>query len=95
LIYKVKWADKARNQLRNLDKTVQKNILKYLNKRIINAQNPKQFGKSLSKEKYGLWRYRMANYRIICQFGDEEAEECIVLVVAVGHRKDVYQSFAI
>lgn len=35
----------------------------------------------------GQWRYRIGNYRVICEIQDEEI---IVLVLEIGHRKDVY-----
>lgn len=35
----------------------------------------------------GLWRYRVGDYRVLCQIRDGEL---LVLVVAVGHRRDVY-----
>ena len=92
MIWKVEWDDRARRELRKLDKPVQENVLKYLRERITKAQNPKQFGKSLSYEKYGLWRYRVQNYRIICRINEEEYT---VSVLAIGHRKDIYKYFAV
>lgn len=35
-----------------------------------------------------LWRYRVGDYRVICKI-DDDAE--VVLVLRVGHRKDVYR----
>jgi len=45
-------------------------------------------GKSLKADLAGLWRYRVGDYRILCQIRDQEL---FVLVVAAGHRKDVYK----
>jgi mRNA interferase RelE/StbE len=45
-------------------------------------------GKALSGDKAGLWRYRVGDHRIVCKIDDDRL---IVLVVAVGHRKLVYQ----
>ena len=36
-----------------------------------------------------LWRYRVGDYRILCQIKNDE--ELLVLVVAVGHRRDIYE----
>ena len=52
------------------------------------AENPRQWGKPLHGEKQGLWRYRVGHYRLICDIQDERV---IVLVLEVGHRKDVYR----
>ena len=90
MIWKVELDDRARRELRKLDKRVQANILKYLRERISTVSNPKQFGKSLSYERYGLWRYRIQNYRIICRINEEEYK---ISVLAIGHRKDIYKYF--
>jgi len=49
--------------------------------------NPLSFGKELVGNKAGLRSYRVESYRIICQIQDEKLT---ILVVAVGHRKDIY-----
>ncbi|MGL4334437.1 MAG: type II toxin-antitoxin system RelE family toxin, partial [Lactococcus garvieae] len=36
----------------------------------------------------GLWRYRIGDYRLFCRLEDERI--CVV-VVAVGHRREVYK----
>jgi mRNA interferase RelE/StbE len=51
-------------------------------------EDPRRFGKGLKADLAGLWRYRVGNYRILCQIKDVEP---LVLVVAVDHRKDVYE----
>jgi mRNA interferase RelE/StbE len=87
-IWIIKWSDEARKQLRKLDNKLQDKIIKYLGKRIINAQNPRDFGKALKYDKYGLWRYRVEDARIVCQIKEKEL---IILVLNVGHRKNIYQ----
>jgi mRNA interferase RelE/StbE len=56
--------------------------------RVAQAENPKDFGKPLRHNKYGLWRYRVRDFRIICELQEERR---IVLVVGVGHRRDIYE----
>lgn len=51
------------------------------------SQDPYQFGKPLKGDRSGIWRYRVGDYRILCQI---ENQALIVLVVAVGHRKNIY-----
>jgi mRNA interferase RelE/StbE len=60
-------------------------ILKYLKKI---SQNPRRFGKVLTGGLRGLWRYRIENYRVICELKDQEL---IVLVIDIGHRSNVYK----
>ncbi|PYU89814.1 MAG: hypothetical protein DMG25_18275 [Acidobacteria bacterium] len=45
--------------------------------------NPRDFGKPLTGEKVGLWRYRIGEYRVICRIEDERQA---VLVLRVAHR---------
>lgn len=72
--------------LRKLDRSIQREILDYMENRIATQSDPRRFGKPLRHSKYGLWRYRVRDYRIICEI---QAERLVVLVVAVGHRRSV------
>lgn len=83
----IEWDDRARKELRKLDKKLQNDILKYLRERIVVAADPRRFGKPLSYDKHGLWRYRVQDARIICRIEDDEL---FILVVRVGNRKLVY-----
>lgn len=85
MTWQIKWQDSALKQLRSLDKPIQGRILKYLKERA--TENSKDFGAELIGGKLGLWRYRVGDYRIICQL---QNEKLVVLVVSVGHRKEVY-----
>ncbi len=87
LIWIVEWDDAAVKELRKLDRQAQQDILRYFRERIATDDSPRRFGKPLSRELAGLWRYRIRNYRVICNIEDNKL---IVLVLRVGHRKDVY-----
>ncbi len=84
----VEFEDAARKELRKLDRQAQQEILRYLRERIATHEDPRRFGKALSHELAGLWRYRIQNYRLICNIEDQKLT---VLVVRVGHRKDIYE----
>ena len=86
--YKIKFSDKAYKQLDKLDKSVAKNIIIFLKRKVLILDDPKQIGKSLTKTTQGLWRYRIDKYGIICDIKDNEL---IVLVLAIGHRKQIYK----
>ncbi len=83
----VEWDERARKELRKLDKKLQKDILKYLRERIAVDADPRRFGKPLSYDKHGLWRYRVQNIRIVCHIEDDEF---LVLVIRAAHRKEAY-----
>ena len=87
MTWQIKWNDSAAKELRKLDHHEQKQIIEYLHGRIASNENPRRFGAALSGDKSGLWRYRVADYRIICSLEDDIAT---VLVIRIGHRRDVY-----
>ena len=84
----IEFDDAAAKELRKLDKQVQSEILKYLRKRIATDEDPRRFGKPLSRNLAGLWRYRIRDYRLVCNIEDDKL---IVLVLRAAHRKDVYE----
>lgn len=84
----IKFTEFAEKQLRKLDKAVAKKILKYFKERVLAQDDPRKFGKTLLHDKSGLWRFRVDDYRIICKLEDHELT---ILVVRLGHRKDVYE----
>jgi len=87
----MRWAysfdERALHELQKLDRQAQKDIIAYLDKRIATKEDPRRFGKPLKANLTGLWRYRVRDYRILCQIKDRML---LVLVVSVGHRKNVY-----
>lgn len=80
--------ERALKELKKLGKPAQKEILAYLDKRIAGKEDPRRFGKGLHANLAGLWRYRVGDYRILCQIMDGEL---LVLVISTGHRKNVYE----
>ena len=88
MTWKVEWDDRARRELRSLDENVQARILRYFRERIATGENPRRFGRSLTGDKSGLWRYRVGDYRLICDINDGDDA---VLVLRVAHRRGVYR----
>ena len=88
MTWTIEWDDRARCELRRLDRQVQRSILKYFSERIATDEDQRRFGKGLRHELQGLWRYRVGDYRAICHIEDEHL---VVLVLGVGHRRQVYQ----
>jgi mRNA interferase RelE/StbE len=86
LAWNINWEKKAKKELNKLAVDLQKKILFYLRDRALN--NPRAFGKQLSHDKSGLWRYRVSDYRIVCQIEDDKLA---ILVLSVGHRREVYK----
>ena len=85
--YKVLFTDKAKRQLLKLDKQVSALIVGWIEKNIEGCENPRLHGKGLLGNKSGQWRYRIGDYRIVCEIRDNEV---VVIVLEVGHRKNIY-----
>jgi len=88
VIWNVEWDERARKELRKLDKQIQKDILNYLRTRIVSAESPRRFGKALTGNKTGLWRYRIKDHRLVCHIEDDHL---VVLVLRASHRKNIYK----
>jgi mRNA interferase RelE/StbE len=88
LAWTIEYDEGALADLKKLDRQVQREILDYMDKRIGRAEDPRTFGKALRHSKFGLWRYRVRDYRIICGLRDARLR---VLVLAVGHHSTMYE----
>jgi mRNA interferase RelE/StbE len=85
--WRVEFDRDADRELRKLGKPAQVEILRYLRERIATSEDPRRFGKALTKDLKGLWRYRVGAYRMVARIEDNRF---LVLVLAVGHRREVY-----
>lgn len=85
--WQVKLKGSAAKSLKSLDVTAKRRVEKFIGQ-LVETDNPRSHGKALQGKKYaGLWRYRIGNYRLICQIKDEEL---IILLLEIGHRQDIY-----
>ena len=82
------YSAQARKDFKRLDPPVARLLYAWLSKNIEGCDNPRAHGKALSGNRAGQWRYRIGSHRIICQIQDDAV---IVLVLTVGHRKNVYR----
>jgi mRNA interferase RelE/StbE len=86
--WEIEYNPEALKDLRKLDRAIQREILEYMERRIVAAADPRKFGKPLRGSKFGLWRYRLRDYRIVFELYDKRL---VVLVVAIGHRSTIYE----
>lgn len=77
----------AAKAINKLDKPVRDRIKTFL-AQLAEQDNPRITGKALQGKLSAYWRYRVGDYRLICRIQDDEL---IVLVVELGHRKDIYR----
>ena len=86
--YRIIYSKDFQKLFKRLDHTVQKLIASYIKHNLEETYDPRIHGKPLRGKKAGLWRYRIANYRLIAEIKDDEL---IILLLTFGHRKDVYK----
>jgi mRNA interferase RelE/StbE len=82
------FSEKALKQLSKLDRQRQKAIFAYCDERMTGEKDPRRAGKALTGAYRGLWRYRIGDYRLLCQIKDREL---IILILVIGHRREVYR----
>ncbi len=88
MTYKLITSEDFENQFKKLDNSVQVLVFKWINKHLIDIDDPKTYGKALSANLKGYWRYKIGDYRLLVEIRDKEL--CII-AVGIGHRKDIYK----
>lgn len=88
MAWTIKYADTAVRQLKKLDKPVARRILDYMDEKVATAEDPHSLGKALTGPMGGLWRFRVGDYRVVCEIHNGQL---VVLVLEIGNRKEVYR----
>ena len=88
-MYTLRFSKRAIRQFKKLDKYQQRLLLAWIEKNLEGTTNPRQHGKGLTGDRANEWRYRIGDYRLICDIQDEQL---IILALEVGHRKEIYNS---
>lgn len=72
-----------------MDKYTRQMIYSWIDKNLNGCEDPRQRGKGLTANRSGQWRYRIGDYRLICQIQDAQL---VILALSVGHRSTIYKS---
>lgn len=89
MAWKIEVSPSAERDLAKLDAQHSKRILKFLNERVAKLDDPRSIGKAMQGPSLGeFWGYRVGDYRIICKIEDDRV---VVLVLRVGHRREIYR----
>lgn len=70
-----------------LDKTVKEKIKSFTDY-LITLPDPTKRGQRLQGDFSGLWKFRVGDYRLIC---DVNGHELIIYTVKIGHRREIYK----
>ena len=88
MAYKIEFSDEAFKEFGKLDKYTQKLVDAWIRKHLESNENPKSIGKPFVGNKSGQCRYRIGDFRLLCLIKDDRL---IILVIKIGHRRDVYK----
>lgn len=87
MAWTIEVSEKAFRALRKTDKQTARRIRNELSE-IAKLEDPRSRGKALTGNLAGVWRYRVGDYRILCDINDGRL---VILVVDVAHRREVYK----
>lgn len=87
MTYHVEFTEKAKKFLKKLDKYTAKIITSWIRKNLEGCSDPRHTGKGLTSNRSGQWRYRVGDYRILA---DIQENKVLILVLDIGHRRDIY-----
>jgi len=88
MIYTVNTTPRFDKEFKKLDKYTQRMLVAWIDQNLENCTNPRIYGKGLTSNRRGQWRYRIGDYRIICNIEDNKL---VILALTVGHRRDIYK----
>ena len=86
--YTVSTTQRFDKEFKKLDKYTRKMIMSWIIKNLSGCEDPRAHGKALTANRTGQWRYRIGDYRLICQIEDNEL---VILALSVGHRREIYK----
>ena len=87
MTYEVATTARFDREFKKLDRYTQRMIKSWIDKNLVGCPDPRQHEKGLTANRSGQWRYRIGNYRLICEINDNEL---IILALSVGHRRAIY-----
>ena len=88
MAWTINYSERALKSLKKMDKQDARRILDFLEQRVASLADPRSLGKPLTGDLGIFWRYRVGNYRILCEVQDEKL---VILTALIGHRKTVYR----
>ncbi len=89
MTYTISTTERFDRDFKKLDRYTQRIIKGWIDKNLVGSSDPRQHGKGLTANRSGQWRYRIGDYRLICEILDDEL---VILALSVGHRRDVYNT---
>lgn len=87
--YKIVYTENAMKSIKKIDRIHRIKIESWIEKNLINCENPYFTGKALKGDKKGKWRYRVGRYRIVASIDDDKI---LITIINIGHRQGIYNN---
>ena len=88
MTWTIEYTRSARRRMRKLPRTASRRIENYMNERVAPLDNPRRLGRLVISGMWeGFWRYRVGDYRAIC---DIQYATRRIIVVTAAPRADLY-----
>ncbi len=87
-MWRLVFSKRAEKQLSKMDAGMRRIIVAWLLKNVDGCDDPRAHGKGLTGNLSGAWRYRIGDYRVLCDIRDDEL---VVLALEIGHRREMYK----
>ncbi len=88
MAWTIEIADTALADIKQLGKADRDRVLKFIYQRLQHHPDPKRLSEPLFGSFAGFGRFRVGDFRLICQFRDQRL---VILIVRVKHRREVYR----
>ena len=87
--FRVETTKRFDREFKKLDRYTQKMVKAWIEKHLVECDDPRAYGKGLTADRSGQWRYRIGDYRLICLIEDEKL---VILALTIGHRSEIYKN---
>ena len=85
-LWQLRFSTKAEKSFSKLDPQTRERVLNTL-AAIANLEDPRARGKALTGNLSGMWRYRIGDYRVICELINNKL---VILVIEIDHHRRIY-----
>ena len=87
-MYTLYFSQQVKKSLKKLDAQTQRLVKNWINKHLQGVIDPRIYGKALTGDLKGFWRYRIGDYRLIAKIEDKKL---LIFLVELEHRSTVYR----
>ena len=88
MAWRVEFLPAADKTFGKLDRQHQLRIKQFIESRLETDYDPRRVGEAYVGTLKGYWKYRVGDYRLVCEIQDRRK---MILVVAIGDRKNIYR----